>query len=30
LQEKLVAYTHMLSEIAGVEDITALEEVSPA
>lgn len=28
LQEKLVAYTHMLSEIAGVEDITALEEIS--
>jgi hypothetical protein len=29
LQKKLVAYAHMLSEIAGVEDITALEEVSP-
>ena len=29
LQKKLIAYTHMLSEIAGVEDITALEEITP-
>ncbi len=26
LQRNLIAYTHMLAEIAGVEDITALEE----
>lgn len=26
LQEKLIAYTHMLSEIAGVEDISSLED----
>ncbi|MBF0235236.1 MAG: hypothetical protein HQK65_19710 [Desulfamplus sp.] len=25
LQERLISYTHMLSEIAGVEDITSLE-----
>lgn len=28
LQDKLIAYTHMLSEIAGVEDITTLEELN--
>ncbi len=28
LQEKLIAYTHMLSEIAGVEDITTLEDIN--
>lgn len=30
LQRNLISYTHMLAEIAGVEDITALEDAKSA
>lgn len=30
LQRNLIAYTHMLADIAGVEDITALEDANSA